>query len=146
MRVLVMFDGSDDGFAGLARPVAMLKASGSNHEIMCALVGWPPRKSPIWDRAFTKQPILDDLHRAMAEVASTEFKRLRDLFAGVGNVTTEYLEGDPITELVALVDRQKPDILVGSFTRGNDAESVEAVVFGVVRRTTVPTLLTFGKI
>ncbi len=146
MRVLVMFDGSDDGFAGLQRMVDMLKASGTKHEIMCALVGWPPRKSPIWDRAFNKQPILDDLHRAMAEVASTEFKRLRELFGTVGNVTTEYLEGDPIVELVALVDREKPDILAGSFTRGNDAESVEAVVFAVVRRTTVPTFLTFGKV
>jgi hypothetical protein len=146
MRVLVMFDGSDDGFASLQHPVEMLKASGTKHEIMCALVGWPPRKSPIWDRAFNKQPILDDLHRAMAEVASTEFKRLKELFATVGNVTTEYLEGDPIVELVALIDRQKPDVLVGGFTRGNDAESVEAVVFAVVRRTTVPTLLTFGKI
>lgn len=146
MRVLVMFDGSDDGFAGLQRMVDMLKASGTKHEIMCALVGWPPRKSPIWDRAFTKQPILDDLHRAMAEVASTEFKRLRELFATVGNVTTEYLEGDPVVELVALVGRQKPDILAGSFTRGNDAESVEATVFAVVRRTTVPTFLTFGKV
>jgi hypothetical protein len=141
-----MFDGSDDGFAGLQRMVEMLKATEGKHEIMCALVGWPPRKSPIWDRAFTKQPIIDDLHRAMAEVASTEFKRMRELFAPVGNVSTEYLEGDPIIELVALVDRQKPDILAGGFTRGNDAESVAAVVFAVVRRTTVPTFLTYGKV
>jgi nucleotide-binding universal stress UspA family protein len=145
MRVLVIFDGSDDGFAGLQRSVDMLKAAGTKHEIMCALVGWPPRKSPIWDRAFTKQPMLDDLHRAMAEVASTEFKRLRELFGAVGNVTTEYLEGDPVTEIVALIDRQKPDLLAGGLTRGNDKESVEATVFAVVRRTSVPAFLTFGK-
>jgi hypothetical protein len=145
MRILVMFDGSEDGYAGLQRSAEMLKPSGK-HEIMCALVGWPPRKSPIWDKAFSKQPILDDLHRAMAEIASTEFKRLKELFASVGNVSTEYLEGDPIVELVALIDRQKPDLLIGGCTRGNDAESVEAVVFGVVRRTSVPTVLTFGKL
>ena len=123
MRLLVIFDGSDDGFAGLQRSVEMLKAAGTKHEIMCVLVGWPPRKSPIWDRAFTKQPILDDLHRAMAEVASTEFKRLKELFAAAGNVTTEYLEGDPIVEVVALIDRQKPDLLIGGLTRGNDAKT-----------------------
>jgi len=146
MRILVMFDGSDDGFAGLQRSVEMLKASGTKHEIMAALVGWPPRKSPIWDRAFTKHPILDDLHRAMAEVASTEFKRLKELFATVGNVSTEYLEGDPVVELVALIERQKPDLLLGGLTRGDDAESVEAAAFAVVRRTKVPTVLTFGKV
>lgn len=146
MRVLVMFDGSDDGFAGLQRSVDLLKASGTKHEIMCALVGWPPRKSPIWDKAFSKHPILDDLHRAMAEVASTEFQRLKDLFGELGNVSTEYLEGDPVVELVALVERQKPDLLVGGLTRGPDAESVEAAAFAVVRRTTVPAALTFGKV
>ena len=146
MRILVMFDGSDDGFAGLQRSVEMLKAAGAKHEIMAALVGWPPRKSPIWDRAFGKHPILDDLHRAMAEVASVEFTRLKELFAAVGNVSTEYLEGDPVVELVALIERQKPDLLLGGLTRGDDAESVEAAAFAVVRRTRVPTVLTFGKV
>lgn len=146
MRVLVIFDGSDDGFAGLQHAVDMLKVAGTKHEIMAALVGWPPRKSPIWDRAFAKHPILDDLHRAMAEVASTEFTRLKEVFASVGNVSTEYLEGDPVTEIVALIERQKPDLLVGGLTRGNDAESVAAVVFAIVRRTKVPTFLTFGNV
>lgn len=146
MKVLVIFDGSDDGFAGLQHAHEMLKGYGAKHEIVCALVGWPPRKSPIWDKAFTKQPILDDLHRAMAEVASAEFKRLKGLFAGVGDVKTEYLEGDPVTEMVALIEREKPDLFVGGLTRGDDSESVTATAFAIVRRTHVPAFLTFGKV
>lgn len=146
MKVVVIFDGSDDGFAGLTRAAEMLKASGAKHEIMAALVGWPPRKSPIWDRAFTNHPILDDLHRAMAEVASAEFTRLKKLFESVGTVTTEYLEGDPVTEIVALVERQKPGLLLAGLTRGQDAESVQATAFAIVRRTSVPAVLTFGNI
>jgi len=146
MKVTVIFDGSDDGFAGLQRAVEMLKSAAGRHDIVAALVGWPPRKSPIWDKAFSKHPIVDDLHRAMAEVASTEFKRLKTLFETVGDVKTEYLEGDPVTEIVALIDRQKPDVFVGGLTRGDDAESVISGVFAIIRRTTVPAFLTFGKV
>jgi hypothetical protein len=146
MNVLVIFDGSDDGLAGLQRAVDMLKAAGNKHEIVASLVGWPPRKSPIWDKAFDKHPIFDDLHRAMAEVASKEFSRLKELFASVGNVTTEYLEGDPVTEIVALIDRQKPDLFIAGLTRGPDSDSVLSGAFGILRRTTVPAFLTFGKV
>jgi hypothetical protein len=146
MKVTVIFDGSDDGFAGLQRAVDLLKNAGGKHEIMASLVGWPPRKSPIWNKAFAKQPILDDLHRAMAEVAATEFKRLKALFETVGDVKTEYLEGDPADEIVALIERQEPDLFVGGLTRGDDADSVISGAFSILRRTSVPAFLTFGKV
>ena len=145
MKLAVVFDGSDDGLAGLRIAADMLRANGQGHEICVAVIGWPPRRSPIWERAFTKREILDDLHRAMAEVASQELQRLRELFSPLGSVKTEYMEGDPIAEVVALVDRMKPDMLLVGLTRGKDAASVDAVAFEITKRTSVPVFLTYGK-
>jgi hypothetical protein len=141
MKVVVIFDGSDDGLVGLQRAAAMMKASGKNPDITASLVGWPPRKSPIWDKAFSKHPIVDDLHRAMAEVAAIEFGRLKQLFADVGGMfKTEYLEGDAVT------NREKPDLFVAGLTRGPDADSVLSGAFAILRQTAVPSFLTFGEV
>ena len=144
MKIVVVFDGSDDGLEGLKAAAAMLRPGGP-HAITAALVGWPPRHSPLWDRAFSKRQILDDLHRAMAEVAATEFERLKKIFEPVGSVQVEYLEGDPPAEIVALIDRLKPELFVAGLTRGANSESVTASAFAILRRTSVPAFLTFGK-
>jgi len=144
MKILAVFDGSDDGLAGLRVAARLLREGGQRHEITAALVGWPPRRSPIWDRAFSKHPILDDLHRAMAEVAAAEFDRLKKVFEPIGNVTVEYLEGDPVSEIVGLIRRSNPELFLAGLTRGIDAESVTASAFAILRQTAVPALLTFG--
>ena len=145
MKILVVFDGSDDGLEGLRRSAALLSAGGQKHEITAALVGWPPRRSPIWDKAFDNHPIMDDLHRAMAEVAAKEFERLRSVFEPLGAYQTQYLEGDPPTEIIALIDRFKPDLFIAGLTRGPDFESVTASAFTILRRSSVPAVLTFGN-
>ncbi|MBV8425488.1 MAG: hypothetical protein JO349_09855, partial [Candidatus Eremiobacteraeota bacterium] len=52
MKLAVVFGGSDDGLAGLRIAAGMLGANGQGHEICVAVIGWPPRRSPIWERAF----------------------------------------------------------------------------------------------
>ena len=144
MTILVLFDGSDDGLEGLRTAANLLQTSGPRHEITMALVGWPPRRSPIWERAISRQAVLDDLHRAMAEVAAAEFERLRPILSPLGSLKTEYLEGDAATEILACVDRIKPQLVLIGLTRGVDAESVAATAFDVIRRSRVPTLLAYG--
>lgn len=144
MKLLVIFDGSDDGLAGLRASADMLHADGQPHDICVAVIGWPPRRSPLWDRAFGKREILDDLHRAMAEVAAHELERVRALFSPLGTVKTEYLEGDPVPEIVALSNRFKPDMSIFGLTRGTDADNVNAGALEVTKRTSVPTFFTYG--
>lgn len=144
MKIVVVFDGSDDGLAGLRVAAGMLRGNGKQNEIRVAVIGWPPRRSPIWDRAFARREILDDLHRSMAEIASQELERLREVFAPVGSVETEYLEGDPITETVALVNRVKPDLLIAGLTRGRDSLTIDASALEIKRQVSVPTFLTYG--
>jgi len=144
MKILAVFDGSDDGLAGLRKAASLLRAQ--HNEVTAALVGWPPRRSPIWDRAFSKHPIVDDLHRAMAEVAAAEFERLKRVFEPLGTVKTEYLEGDPVSEIVGLIRRLNPDLLLAGLTRGIDAESVTASAFAILRQSAVPAIMTFGDL
>lgn len=145
MKLLIIFDGSDDGLAGLRIAADMLRSKGTTNDICTAVVGWPPRRSPIWERAFQQQQIVDDLHRSMAEVAARELERLREVFSPLGTVQSEYLEGEPVGEVVALVDRIKPEMLVAGLTRGEAAASVDAVAFEITKRTSLPVFLAYGK-
>jgi nucleotide-binding universal stress UspA family protein len=144
MRVLIAFDGSDDGLEGLRIFAPMLRALGSDHEIVLAVVGWPPRHSPIWHRAFEQQIIVDDLHRAIAEVTEAELVRLRRIFAPLGTVFTEISEGNPDAALTAMVERLQPDLVVAGITRGEEAATVNPTVLAFIDRLTVPAFLAFG--
>ncbi|MGH7683171.1 MAG: universal stress protein [Vulcanimicrobiaceae bacterium] len=146
MKILVLFDGSDDGLEGVRTAATMLQATGERHEMTMALVGWPPRRSPIWERALSSHVVLDDLHRAMAEVAAAEFQRLRAILGPLGSLEAQYLEGDPVTEITTCIDRLKPQLVLVGLTRGIDAESVAATAFNVVRRSKVPILLAYGSV
>lgn len=144
MKVLALFDGSDDGLDGLRTVASFLRGTEQRHDVTMVLVGWPPRRSPIWDRAFSQHAILDDLHRAMAEVAAEEFQRLRTVLEPLGSVSAEYLEGEPAAEIVAVIKRLQPDLVVAGLTRGVDAESVNATALEIVRRTSTSMLCAYG--
>lgn len=144
MRILAVYDGSDDGYAGLQTVAQLLTALGTSNEFTLAVVGWPPRPSPIWDRAFEQQGVVDDLHRAMAEVAAFELERMRKLFSPLGAIQTEYLEGDPTPEVVALASRVRAELIVAGLTRGQRVRSVTDTLLAILEHTSIPTLVTFG--
>ena len=145
MKILVTFDGSDDGYDGLRIAADVLRTTKGPHEMMLAIVGWPPRVSPIWDKAFEARILLDDLHRAMAEVAAREMQRLKALFEPIGKVTPHFAEGDPVEEIVALINATKPDMLLGGVTRGRHHELIAEMVDQILERTHVPAFMTYGK-
>jgi hypothetical protein len=144
MKLLVAFDGSDDGFDGLRRVAGMLGAAGESYEIALVMVGWPPHRSPLWDRALERRLLVDDLHRAMAEVAALEFRRLRALFEPLGSILPEYAEGNPVAEIVELVALLEPDLLIAGITRGRGAKHVNATALAIIDQISVPAVLAFG--
>ena len=85
-----------------------------------------------------------ELHRAVAEVASKNLKRLQELFAPTGSVQIEYLEGHPITELLALERRARPELIVVGQTRGKRVREVNETVLGILAGSSVRTLVAFG--
>ena len=143
MKLLVVFDGSDDGFEGLRFAAGVLAGKGT-HEATLAVFGWPPRVSPLWDKIFSAQVVLDDLHRSMAEIASRELERVKKLFEPLGKAATHYAEGDPIDEMERLIGDLKPDLVLVGLTRGRHREVVLGTVAQVIGKTKVPTFVTFG--
>jgi nucleotide-binding universal stress UspA family protein len=144
MRVLVAFDGSEDGFEGLRTIADLLRLSGTSYEITLAIVAWPARPSPIWDQAAELQAIDDDLHRAMADVVGMNLTRMGELFSPIGSVRIEYLEGNPVTELLALERRSHAQLMVVGQTRGKRSREVNENVLALIEGSSVRTLLAFG--
>jgi nucleotide-binding universal stress UspA family protein len=144
VRILVAFDGSEDGFEGLRTIADLLRLSGASHDITLAIVAWPARPSPIWDQAAELQILDDDLHRAVADVVGMHLKRMSELFAPIGTVRIEYLEGDPVVELLALERRSRAQLVVVGQTRGKRAREVNEKVLRFIESSSVRTLLAFG--
>jgi hypothetical protein len=145
MKVLVAFDGSDDGFDGLRMAAGMLSGLGTDHKIALVIVGWPPRHAPIWDRALERNFLVNDLHRAMAEVAAAEFVRLRALFEPLGSILPEYAEGDVVAEVVELAALLEPDLVIAGITRGRNATHANAAALAIVHRIPTPVFIAFGS-
>jgi nucleotide-binding universal stress UspA family protein len=80
----------------------------------------------------------------MAEVAAEELDPLRALFAPVGSLRTEFLEGDLVREIAALAADMEPDLIVAGVTRGRRARSVHANTVAVLEQTLIPAFLAFG--
>ena len=144
MNIIVAYDGSDDAFAGLKLAAEVLLERGSGHKITLTVVGWPPRLSPIWDKAFNAHAAFDDLHRAMATVADMEFKRLRSVFEAVGEVETYFGEGVPASEIAALARRKKADLVLVGATRGRHHEAVQSVIEEALQDMPCPTFVAHG--
>jgi nucleotide-binding universal stress UspA family protein len=144
VRILVAFDGSEDGFEGLRTIADLLRVSGTRHDITLAIVAWPARPSPIWDQAAELQVVADDLHRAVAEVVGMNLTRMQELFSPIGSIRIEYLEGNPVTELLALERRSQAQLMVVGQTRGKRAREVNENALAIIEGSSVRTLLAFG--
>ena len=145
MTWLVCFDGSDDGFAGLERLIQQFAKDGrEKRTVVVTLVGWPVHVSALWDKAFARQGFVDDLHRAMAEVADAEFQRLRKLFEPIATVKTEFLEGDPVQQIEGLANKVKPDLMIVGVSRTAHAGPVGVVIHQLLRELSYPVVLTHG--
>jgi nucleotide-binding universal stress UspA family protein len=144
MNIVVASDGSDDAYAGLKLAAEVLFEKKPPHQITVTVIGWPPRLSPIWEKALSARAAFDDLHRAMALVADAELQRLRLIFEHAGAVESYYGEGDPATEIAALVGRTKADLLVVGVTRSRHSDAVHSVVREALHHVACPVFVAHG--
>ena len=144
MKLIIGFDGSDDGFAGLELMARTLAGGREQHEVTLVLSGWPIHISSLWDKAFERQGLVDDLHRAMAEVADIEFKRLRVVFEPVAKVETRYLEGDVNGKLAALADQVRPDMILLGTSREAHVQAVGAFLRQTMKDLPYPVVIAHG--
>jgi len=144
MHVFIAFDGSDDGYEALRTLLSQFDRDRSRR-VTIAVVAWPIRESPIWEKALAHEIEVDDLHRAMADVASRETARVRALFAPDAPVETIVAEGDPVEAILACTAADPPDIALVGVTGGRHRRAVLAIVDEVIIRTPYLVVVAHGK-
>jgi hypothetical protein len=143
-HVFIAFDGSDDGFEALSLLVGQFDRA-LPRRITIAVIAWPLRQSPIWEKALEHRLEVDDLHRAMAEVAAEATHRVRALFSGHAQVTEVVAEGDPVDQLLSLTAGDPPDFALVGITGGRYRHAVQAVVAEFLARASLPIVLANGR-
>ena len=144
MHVFIAFDGSDDGYEALRTLLGQFDRA-QPRRVTIAVIAWPIRESPIWEKALAHEVEVDDLHRAMAEVASRETARVRALFAQSSAVETIVAEGDPVEAILGLTTRDPPDIAIVGVTGGRHRRAVLAIVDEFIIRTPHLVVVAHGK-
>jgi hypothetical protein len=144
MHVFIAFDGSDDGYDALRTLLSQFDRDKSPR-VTIAVVAWPIRESPIWEKALAREIEVDDLHRAMAEVASRETARVRSLFAKDAAVKTIVAEGDPVEAILRLTTSDPPDMAIVGVTGGRHRHAVLAIVNELIIRTPYLVVVAHGK-
>ena len=141
---LVAFDGSDDGYETLSLLVRQFDLS-MPRRVTAVVMAWPLRDSPIWEKAVIRQSVVDDLHRAMAEVAAGALMRIRDLFPKSAVVDEVLGEGSPADRIVAIADREMPDLMLVGITGGRYRDAVLKIVGEVTARSRFPVVIANGR-
>jgi hypothetical protein len=143
MHLFIAFDGSDDGFEALQTLLAHLDPA-EQRRVSATVIMWPQRESPIWDKAFAHEVEVDDLHRAMAEVADIEITRVRRLFGEETLFRAIAADGEPVDVLVNLTRADPPGLMLAAVTGGRHRDVVQAVLDQMVERTRQPVIIARG--
>jgi hypothetical protein len=143
-HLFIAFDGSDDGFEALSLLVGQFDRA-LPRRVTIAVIAWPVRESPIWEKALEHRLEVDDLHRAMAEVAADATHRLRVLFSEHARVVEVVAEGDPLERLLDLTAEDRPDLALVGITGGRYRRAVWAVVSEFLTRSPVPVVVANGR-
>jgi len=143
-HLFIAFDGSDDGFEALSLLVGQFDRA-LPRRVTVAVIAWPLRESPIWEKALEHRLEVDDLHRAMAEVAADATHRLRELFSERARVIEVVAEGDPLEQMLKLTDEERPDLALVGITGGRHRQAVWAVLSELLARSPVPVIVAHGR-
>jgi len=143
-HLLIAYDGSDDGFEALSLLVGQFDRA-LPRRVTVAVIAWPVRESPIWEKALEHRLEVDDLHRSMAEVAADATHRLRVLFSEHARVIEVVAEGDPLERLLELTAEERPELALVGITGGPYRHAVLAVVSDFLARSPVPVVVANGR-
>ncbi|HEX3468423.1 MAG TPA: universal stress protein [Candidatus Elarobacter sp.] len=144
MHLCVAFDGSDDAYDSLSALVGLFDPA-RTRRVTVAVLAWPLRESPIWEKALERRIEVDDLHEAMAEVVERETLRLRALFSDRTKVETMVGEGDPVEAMLSATAGDPPDLVLIGVTGGLHRRAVLGVVGEFLARTPFRVVVANGK-
>lgn len=80
MRTIVGWDGSGHGLAALKSALGSFREHVFDH-VTILLAIWPQREIALWSDIRERQLVVDDVHRAAADIASDDAAALESLLA-----------------------------------------------------------------
>ena len=141
MRIVVSWDGSGHALATL-RGIGDLFRPAAFEHIEILLHVWPPVDIPRWADIREEQVLSDDLHQAAARTVDHELSRLTAILEPLAKSVAAYAADGEFVDLVRIaVEHSRAEmVLIAAGTRDTSGD-IEKAITGVVRTSTVPTLV-----
>lgn len=138
MRAISVWDGSGHAMTALEHVLPLFRPAAFAHIEIMMLV-WPQSTSAMWKDILEQQVVMDDLHRAAAEVSTSYADRLRTAVSPIAEtVHVSIINADVVTSLLAAIVEFRADVVF--FVIGSvDADSQVATgLQKILRESPVP--------
>jgi nucleotide-binding universal stress UspA family protein len=112
MNVLIATDGSEEIYSA-SRLIAAIVRSQSVSRFIVLSVTWPPNDAPIWDEATMRWVVVDDIHHAIALVATEAMDRIKGELSSLGVPVDSIIKaGDPAEKILEVAQQYDVELIV----------------------------------
>ncbi len=141
MRIVVSWDGSGHTLGPLRDLVGLFRQHAVEH-IEVVMTIWPPREIAMWSDIQRRQFETDDLHRAAAEVAADDVRRLEDILRPLTPSIAASVTNGPFEEIItAAVARARADLLFVLAGSHDPSNVIGKTLENVQAHAGIPTLI-----
>jgi hypothetical protein len=141
VRIIVSWDGSGHALDALRDLVGLFRRQAVEH-VEIVLTIWPAREIAMWSDIQSRQLETDDLHRAAAEIAADDARRLEDILrpiaAGIASSTTD---GPFEQVIVEAISRVRADLLLVLAGTHDPSNIIRETLRAVQARAGIPMLV-----
>jgi nucleotide-binding universal stress UspA family protein len=112
VNILIATDGSEEIYSA-SRLLAAIIRPGSVSRFIIVSVTWPPNDAPMWNEATMRWVLVDDIHHAIALVATEAMERIKGELSPLGApVDTVVKAGDPAEKVLEVADQRDVELIV----------------------------------
>jgi nucleotide-binding universal stress UspA family protein len=112
VNMLIATDGSEEIYSA-SRLVAAIIRPESISRIIILSVTWPPNDAPMWNEATMRLVLVDDIHHAIALVATEAMDRIKDQLSVLGAPVDLVIKaGDPAQKVLEVAGQRDVELIV----------------------------------
>jgi hypothetical protein len=138
VRIIVTWDGSGHGLGALEQLVGLLRAR-SVERIDIVVLQWPPKATAMWLDVETRQVLVDDLHRAAAEIAAENARRLAATLAPISSsISSSIRVGEFDDVFFEVMWETKADLLLVVLGSYDPSGIIEETLHHVISKSKIP--------
>jgi hypothetical protein len=141
MRIIVSWDGSGHALGALSSLIGVFRQQAVDHvEIVMTI--WPPRDIAMWSDINDRQFETDDIHRAAADVAAADIRRLEDVLRPITESISSSVTNGPFEQIITdAVSRTGADFLLVLAGNHDPSRVIQETLEAVRVQARIPTLV-----